>query len=244
MKAFFFLAMLAFLVGVNAQSLNAFDGGSAVSVSYVEPDKEGGAQMAVDFHGEHRLSLRLTDGETMQFIRDTATGNYRRANSIVGTTYPADFPETQPKFDACQDEMSPTAATGLIAGPDSLAIPIPVTLPATLHYSNLSHTNTTTTLGAAIMYSTNGGATWSNPTVINGGASHASLWQGTVFLKVVAGKLVISCTGSTSSPNASFYTTTWVLNSPNAPITHVKLGTAMTFPAGLKLDGGGVYVLE
>lgn len=139
---------------------------------------------------------------------------------------------------------SPNAVTGLIAGTDSLAIPIPVTLPATLHYSNMSHCNVPVALGAAIQYSTNGGATWSTPTIINGGANHASLWQGTVTMKIVAGKLVISCAGSVSSPGASFYTTTWVLNAPNAAITHVKLGTAMTSPAGLKLDGGGVYVLE
>jgi hypothetical protein len=140
--------------------------------------------------------------------------------------------------------LSPNTSTGLIAGPDSLAVPIPVSLPATIHYSNMSHCNTTTALGATIMYSTNGGVTWSSPTIINNGANHASLWQGTVSLKTVAGKLVIVCAGSASSPSASFYTTTWIANAPVAPITHIKFGTNMTSTAGRKLDGGGVYVLE
>jgi len=242
----FFFAICAMLFGVASvfsQDFFAHDG-SSVTVSYTEPDKEGGVEMAVDLHGEHTLTVRLVDGGAMQFIRDTTTGNYHRINSIIGTTYPADFPEAQPKVDGHQTQLSPSAATGLIAGPDSLALPIAVTLPATLHYSSLSHTNTTSALAASIMYSTNGGATWSSPILINGGMNHASLAAGTITIKSIAGKLVVSVSGSYSSPSPGFYTTTWVTNAPVAAITHVKFGTNMTFPAGLKLDGGGTYVLE
>jgi len=140
---------------------------------------------------------------------------------------------------------SSDAATGLVAGADSLATVIPTTLPMTLSFTNVSHCNKVNDLALCVQFAGNTGP-WSSPYWVNYPMNHQNTVSGTVSVKNIAGKMVVTVSTWNAGTNSMSLSTCYFLAPFPAtnPVTKVRFATSTPSGAGLKLDGGGVYVLE